>query len=119
MQTGAQVANDAVQGILSRIDQLASKIGTTAAHVWDVYVGQARVEAIRDGVVGAILFLGSLLFFWVFFHCDDEDAKIGCFLVAVAAGIASLIWFYGSAGEWLNPQYWAFQHLTQDLKNLF
>jgi hypothetical protein len=26
---------------------------------------------------------------------------------------------YNALTEWLNPQYWAFQHLTADLKNLF
>jgi hypothetical protein len=60
-QTGAQVTDKAVDGILQRIDSLSVKIGTTAAHVWDVYVQQARVEAIRDTVFVVLLLIVSYL----------------------------------------------------------
>ena len=59
---GTQIADKAVDGILQRIDALAAKIGTTAQHIWDVYVAQARVEAIRDTLfVVLFLIVSSLL----------------------------------------------------------
>ena len=48
MQTGAQVTDKAIDGILQRLDALAAKIGTTAAQLWQVYIAEARVETIRD-----------------------------------------------------------------------
>jgi hypothetical protein len=144
MQTGAQVANQAVQGILSRIDQLAAKIGTTAAHVWEVYVGQSRVEGLCDCVV-AVLLIGVASVFALnvkglwrrgveYKNSErvdrDGNGEIhdpsGWYILSIIFGVASTIlllvslsFVYSSIGELLNPQYWAFQHLTTDLKNLF
>jgi hypothetical protein len=127
---GAQVADKAVDGILQRIDALATKIGTTAAHVWDVYVAQARVEAIRDTFyVVSFLIVSSLLAYLsyrLFRYGIEKDGYdewpyvAGGFsgVFSLALLIVSFVMFYGAIGEWMNPQYWAFQHLTADLKNL-
>lgn len=130
---GAQVADAAVQGILSRIDQLAAKIGTTAAHVWQIYIAQARVEAIRDTGM-AVLLLSLAIFlatyvrglFWRRYKTANKDSEQGWFfgvaLSLLATGALLFPFFayiYSAIPEWLNPQYWAFQHLTADLKNLF
>ena len=135
---GAQVADAAVQGILSRIDQLAAKIGTTAAHVWQIYIAQARVEAIRDAGM-AVLLLSLAIFlatyvrglFWLRYKTANEVGLykdsghgwlFGVALSLLATGALLFPFFaciYSAIPEWLNPQYWAFQHLTADLKNLF
>jgi hypothetical protein len=129
---GAQVADAAVQGILSRIDQLAAKIGTTAAHVWQIYIAQARVEAIRDTGM-AVLLLSLAIFlatyvrglFWRRYKTANE---VGLYIdsgqgwlsgVALSLLATGALYIYSAIPEWLNPQYWAFQHLTADLKNLF
>lgn len=123
---GAQVADAAVQGILSRIDQLAAKIGTTAAHVWQIYIAQARVEAIRDtGMAVLLLSLAIFLLFWLRYKTDNEvglykDSGQGWLSgVALSLLATGALYIYSAIPEWLNPQYWAFQHLTADLKNLF
>ena len=121
LQTGAQVANDAVQGILSRVDQLAAKLGTTAGNVWNIYLAQAKVEAIRDTVVGVpILLLGLAALCFSFFSQDsDEDARGMSFFFGLVVCAAAIGFFlYPAIGEWFNPAYWAFQHLTEDLKKL-
>jgi hypothetical protein len=128
---GAQVADKAVDGILQRIDALAAKIGTTAQHIWDVYVAQARVEAIRDTVFVVLFLIVSSLLAYLSYRLfrygikrdgyDDWPYITGGFagFFSLAILVASLVIFYGAIGEWLNPQYWAFQQLTKDLKNLF
>ena len=128
---GAQVADKAVDGILQRIDALAAKIGTTAQHIWDVYVAQARVEAIRDTIfVVLFLIVSSLLAYLsyrLFQHgIKENDYDVWPYVTGTSAAIVSvacvaiaLVTMYSAIGEWLNPQYWAFQNLTKDLKNLF
>lgn len=129
MQTGAQVADHTVQEILQRIDTLATKIGTTAAHIWDVYVQQARVEAIRDTAFAVIFGVLSValayLAFRLFKYGLKSDYDVWPYVCGSLSAIAAVVLFlasgsfgYSSIGEWLNPQYWAFQHLMQDLKNL-
>ena len=128
---GTQIADKAVDGILQRIDALSAKIGTTAAHVWDVYVQQARVEAIRDTVFVVILLIVSSLLAYLSYRLSRHGIKRDCYddwpfitgtfavIGSIGALIAALVISYGAIGELLNPQYWAFQQLTKDLKNLF
>jgi hypothetical protein len=134
--SGAQVADNAVQGILQRIDALAAKIGTTAAHVWEIYIQQARVEGIRDAsLLLLLLIVAAVLVRLVFFagkrakeiksngrYSSDGDGWVAiCIISGVAAGFAvglGLMFGYGALGELLNPQYWAFQHLAADLRNI-
>ena len=128
---GTQVADKAVDGILQRIDALSAKIGPTAAHVWDVYVQQARVEAIRDTVFVVILLIVSSLLAYLSYRLSRHGIKRDCYddwpfitgtfavIGSIGALIAALVISYGAIGELLNPQYCAFQHLMADLKNLF
>ena len=132
---GAQVAHEAVQGILERVDALAAKIGTTAQRIWDVYVAQAKVEAIRDAVLSVILLIVAalsvrlILFFGKKFNDTDYSGVgtvfgLGAAIVVLSAVIILCLVFsgvnaYAAIPEWFNPQYWAFQHLTADLKNFF
>ena len=76
---GTQVADKAVDGILQRIDALSAKIGTTAAHVWDVYVQQARVEAIRDTVFVVILLIVSSLLAYLSYRLSRHGIKRDCY----------------------------------------
>lgn len=122
--------------LLRRLDALAAKLGTTAAHVWQVYVAQGRVEAVRDSIMVAMLagvaiamLLRAPQFCWRN-RCEIKkkcqwDGDGWTALAVLSVGIALVccivaVYFgYSAAGEWLNPQYWAFQHLMQDLHGAF
>lgn len=122
--------NQAVQSILQRVDALAEKIGTTAQQIYSVYVAQARVEAIRDGFIGALVLIAGIWFFVNARHFwkrgreenyHNENTVVFAILFSVLTIVMSivfLIYAYSAIGEGLNPNYWAFQHLTQDLHNL-
>lgn len=135
MQTGTQVADKAVDGILQRIDALAAKIGTTAQHVWEVYVAQAKVEAVRDTATGVFFVIVSALLSYLAYRLFLYGIKVGKskgdespdwpFITGSLAALVTVIFlviaisvFYSALGEWINPQYWAFQHLAQDIKGL-
>ena len=133
---GAQVADKAVQEVLSRVDALAAKLGIAAQHVWEIYVQQAKVEAIRD-VITTVLFLliafglfKAIPFFWGLKQkaasVDRYEDGAGWAAAAIISGVLILPavglvlgFLYSAVGEWINPQYWAFQHLVLDLKNIF
>lgn len=128
MQTGAQVASQAVDGLLARIDQLAAKLGTTATNVWNIYIAQSRVEAIRDFSIFAIFTLLAIASGFLANMCIRKSARtrnedlFGAGVAAIVFGVIFLIiglfWLYPAIGEWFNPQYWAFQHITADIKGL-
>ena len=75
LQSGAEVADKAVQGVLSRIDALAQKLGTTAAQVWNIYVaigfgeGSEQNAPLGRAVIGGLLFatVSTVLFVPVLF----------------------------------------------------
>jgi hypothetical protein len=100
--------------------------------VWQIYIAQARVEAIRDTGM-AVLLLSLAIFlatyvrglFWRRYKTANE---VGLYIdsgqgwlsgVALSLLATGALYIYSAIPEWLNPQYWAFQHLTADLKNLF
>lgn len=135
MQTGTQVAQQAVSGILQRLDALAAKIGTTAAQLWQVYLAQSKVEAIRDCTSGLLMILiGVVVCFKLipFFWSKQSAARKKCeydgdgwaaagiigAIVCVMLAVLAVSFLYASVGEFMNPSYWAFQHLTADLRNL-
>jgi hypothetical protein len=131
---GSQVTQNITNEILQRVDVLSAKLGTTASHIWDVYVTQGKVEAIRDSVVLGICLIAAtgLVLLAKSLHkkiencCNNGEDELGYVIATVFTiililftVITGLVHGYDAVGEWLNPQYWAFQHLTMDLKNLF
>ena len=131
-QTGAQVTDKAIDGILQRLDALAAKIGTTAAQLWQVYIAEARVETIRDFLLAGTLFgitgvAGFAAYKLIRTGIKNDRRGDGfgyffgggvCCIAAIVLFVIALSTAYGAIPEALNPQYWAFQHLTQDIKGL-
>ena len=132
--TGAEVTDKAIQGVLSRVDALAGKLGIAAQHLWEIYILQARVEALRDLLLAGVYIAISIVLIRIAIpkllqawnkerEYDRHPAYIALSCVAgLVAAIflcLSISYSYQAIGEWFNPQYWAFQHLTLDLKNLF
>lgn len=133
MQSGAQVAYETANGILQRIDALAAKLGTTAAQLWQVYLAQATVEALRDAALAVLLLSISTIlgfkiipFFWNKLSAAEKlrhdgdgwgAAAIITAIVCIGLTTAAVCFLYASVGEFANPAYWAFQHLTADLRN--
>lgn len=87
MFDASTVANQAVQGVLQRIDALAAKIGTTAEHVWDIYVSQARVEAIRDTFTAvallSLIFVLQKLIKYAMSKIPDAYDEVGWYILIV------------------------------------
>jgi hypothetical protein len=133
-----QVTDSAVNGILQRIDTLAEKLGVTAQYIFGIYVKQAKVTAIEDTLFGLLFFVLTALAGWgavLLYRYGTKNDKDGyrqtdnwpfatgvlvgtvalVVTVAVVFLIFALISVYGAIGEWVNPQFWAFQQLMKDL----
>lgn len=156
MQTGAQVTDQAVQGILSRIDLLSAKLGIVATHLWEIYVHQAKIEGfVSLALAGFFLiivlvstyYLSKELRRWEAAKSEwrayrsvedawygsgkdgkpvkplsDDDPNSGIITTTIMIGVIGIIVVLVSLGSaytpLLNPQYWAFQHLTADLRSI-
>jgi len=123
----SQVADKAITELMQRIDGLAMKLGTTANHVFDIYVAQARVEATRDAMVSIFFFIVGMVaairahsIYKKRVEDDELPVLFECFIfVAIISFVFTLLNAYASFGEALNPQYWALHQLGTDIKSLF
>jgi hypothetical protein len=107
------------------IEELASKLGTTAEHLWGVLVRQAPISAVTDILTSILI----ILLIWVSLKFvqrktrETEDAPAdwdeeGALAAWVIWGIASIIAIlcvlcdinYIIAG-FANPEYWALKQI--------
>ncbi len=102
------------------ITELATKLGTTAEHLWGVLVKQAPIEAaVSLGIILAVWSLTALLSFftWKTYNKGDGDSDMFCplIIISVILGIISLIVTGCTMGVvfsgFLNPEYWAIKQL--------
>lgn len=107
--------------ILKRIDVLAEKLGTTATHIYQVYVAQARIEAIED-IIAALAFAAIALVCILLAMKNFRSKNVDQFVIAImiiGAVISYFVAFYsilGAATEALNPEWWAIHHIAVELK---
>lgn len=114
--------------LVSAIDALASKLGVAASEVYRVLIAQARVSAIKSGIV-LVLMLALIAFaVWItrktVKNWDDvgDEAEFGVALfVAIVDGCACVaVFFAGSAvsnmiSALANPQFWALDYILSHL----
>ncbi len=110
--------------ILKRIDLLAAKIGVVGAHLWDVLVRQARIEAYES--LGYSVFFGilSAVMFFVARKLYLGDTKPGSyrdtegwqFVLVIFGAVAFFVTcgiFSNVPSAILNPEYWALRELIK------
>ena len=121
------------QELLTRLDALAAKIGTTVGHLWQVLITQARVEAIVAAARVALSLVGVVACcFWLLsmirrgrsgeLTCDhgyhEGEAYASAIVegvILVAVSLASVIMLLVNLAAFptllLNPEYWALQQI--------
>ena len=115
------------------IEALASKLGTTAEHIWGVLVRQAPISGIVDLVLCAVITAVTVWFVALVKRrtttpqVTDEDrypsaewrdeSAFLAWAVAIIAGVIALICVTGSAqgiaAAFANPEYWALKQLVR------
>lgn len=108
------------------LDALASRFGTTAAHLWDILIRQVYIDAIEYAVFNALL--GCCAFACVRFamrrigkerNREWDDATIGAFIVGGAFVAVLLIFLPGTfdaIGYLFNPEYGALRKVLEAVK---
>lgn len=108
--------------ILKRLDAIAATLNTTAAHLWDVLVRQARLEGIEDSALLALLLVGAYwLYRWTrsILNTDDDSEfnpiwLLICLLWIVCVAL-TLMCIYSIPLELFNPEYYALRELLHAL----
>jgi len=106
--------------ILSRLDILAQKLGTTAVHLWGVVVRQARIEAWSDlgiAILWLVFIFGVAKLYRVLTSDQaDEGGKIVFSILGTLCLLISVYYFYSAASEFINPEFWALDHIIKSVK---
>ena len=127
--------------VLKRLDALASKLNTTGAHLWEVLVKQARIEAIEWVCWALFWFALTYLSYkggmYVYKRCEEPSIAVkadkvfdlpewrgrgsveifvGLFIVALVALVFGVACLSGLPGMFLNPEYWALKKVMESLK---
>jgi len=110
--------------VLTRLDALAAKLGTTAVALWGVLVAQGRVEGWQYLCWAAFwlipIAIAIWFFNWVVRHPFKNDDKICGSVFIGLAMLGSIALFFNclvtGLGFLLNPQYWAWHQLVETLK---
>ena len=115
------------------IEALASKLGTTAEHLWGVLVRQAPISGAVDLVLCMLIATVTVWFVALvknkttapaateedrYPHAEwRDDAAFLAWAVALIAGVLALVCVIGSsqgiAAAFANPEYWALKQLVK------
>lgn len=114
------------QELLSRLDALAAKLGTTASHLWAILLHQAYVVGYTDlgaGIVlAAIAVAGGLIGRKMWVKFDDHYAEAGlfgcvlCYFASLGCAIATVNLLYSAITELANPEYFALAEILKAVK---
>lgn len=119
--------NPEMQAILSRIDQLAEKLGTTANNIWNLYVYQMYIEVYMHIGLTSLLLSGSIILHKLmnktsgpyFDNCGDLTPKgllaIICTLTYIVSFVFIMITIF-QLGKLLNPEYYAFAKILEQIR---
>jgi len=113
--------------ILTRLDSLAEKLGVAAHELFAIYVRQAPLEFVD--VAGFVVTLAILFPVFKFLmgkltaqksdHLDNPGwflAAAAIFIALVVVGIATIDETSQATKAVLNPEYYAFSHLSEFFK---
>lgn len=108
-----------------RLDLLAERMGVTAAHLWDVLVRQAYVNAVEAGLFLALVLAAAAALrrwwrWWLGIEREWErtDKLLPLAIataVVAAAGLAAVACAIDALGGVLNPEYYALSKVLSAL----
>jgi hypothetical protein len=108
------------------IRELSDKLGVYADKIWDVLLLQARVEAISDTVITAIMVIAFIVAFKIVYKNAYDRSKEKCWDEAVTSVAIAFLAFFGVILSIcvsynvpniitciVNPEYWALKQIIK------
>lgn len=105
--------------LLDRLDLLGAKLGVATAHIYDVLVRQAYVNAWRLTVLAVLLGIASGCCFNLgrrYATMEERDQRMVSFIVSGFLLIIGTLVAFHAAGRLLNPEYYAIQEIMEALR---
>ena len=127
MTETAQTTKEVIDVMITALQPLADKLGTTAQYVWEMQVKQAYVDgfvALSGLLLGIGLLIVAFRVFKSFYHYRLEDEydkfeseKLICILMFSLVGILFLVLNFSTTIEcFINPHYHALSSLIKLVK---
>ena len=127
MTETTQTTKEVIEVIITALQPLADKLGTTAQYVWEMQVKQAYVDgfvALSGLLLGIGLLIVAFRVFKSFYHCCLEDEydkleteKLICILMFSLVGMLFLFLNFSNTIEcFINPHYHALSSLIKLVK---
>ena len=127
MTETTQTTKEVIEVIITALQPLADKLGTTAQYVWEMQVKQAYVDgfvALSGLLLGIGLLIVAFRVFKSLYHCRLEDEydkfeaeKLICILVFSFVGMIFLFLNFSTTIEcFINPHYHALSSLIKLVK---
>lgn len=115
------VVNPNQQEILSRLDALAAKLGVAGNHLWELSIRQQKIGGIEEIIFSGILIILAISFgFWAKREfpkanrrSEDPIGAVLLLFVSVGVFIIGAALLFGGINSLLNPEYFAFEHITK------
>lgn len=119
--------NDKLTNLL---EQLATKLGTTAEYLWKVLVAQARVSAVTALVVFALTIFYAILVWRTHMKLskpigkydslyEKNEGNISAMILMVVILAAMFIWSLFGISDMINgffnPEYWALKEVLKSI----
>lgn len=109
------------------LEQLATKLGTTAEQLWDVLLQQVNVEIVLCNLWMNIFLWGGVGFIvlaiiMLVYAIKEDEEEIGVFAVIIFLFtiIIASAGYYFNYSNWLtlttNPEYWALQEILKAIR---
>lgn len=106
-----------VNALLSRMDALAAKLGTTSGQIFEIYIQQARLAGWTDVGLAIFLLLGIIGCGYLVrkdFKGETDLDGVGIMIGVVVGGVmlaSLLVVVCAIPTEFLNPKFWALEEI--------
>lgn len=104
------------------IRDIATQLGTTSNHLWEVMVRQAPIQSITNLLIQIAWFFLAIFLVWISRYLEDDEMPWQILARALGSALALImIIVIGVEASWLpaalfNPEYYALHDLFQHLK---
>jgi hypothetical protein len=130
VESGGKVSNEVVSTIISKLEQYAAGLGTTAEYLWAIIIKQAYITGVSNLIwitigVSILIGYGMFIFTCALKPIKNETTENIVIAGLIVGGVISLVAIMAltisevmpeTVTCFLNPEYWALQKAISIVK---